>query len=108
MLLKPRITMLLAIGFGLLAATGVYRLLLRYDDMVEAKEVLTKPVVVAARDIPFGTELAAADLSIATWPVEIAPREHYAQVDSLIGRINRSPLSSWNSGFSFRRRSQTM
>jgi pilus assembly protein CpaB len=94
MLLKPRITMLLAIGFGLLAATGVYRLLLRYDDMVEAKEVLTQPVVVAARDIPFGTELAAADLTVASWPVEIAPREHYAQIDSLVGRINRTPLTA--------------
>src|SRR6188474_931542 len=92
MLQKPRITLLLAAGFGLLAATGVYRFLLRYDDMVEAREVMTQPVVVAARDIPFGTELAASDLSIATWPVEIAPREHFAGVDSLIGRINRAPL----------------
>jgi len=92
MLLKPRITLLLAAGFGLLAATGVYRFLLRYDDMVEAQEVMTQPVVVAARDIPFGTELAASDLSIASWPVEIAPREHFAGVDSLIGRINRAPL----------------
>jgi pilus assembly protein CpaB len=89
---KPRVTFLLAIGFGLLAATGVYRLLLRYDDMVEAREVQTQPVVVATRDLPFGTEIQAADLTVTEWPIEIVPREHVGAVDSLIGRINRVPL----------------
>lgn len=89
---KPRITILLAIGFGLLASTAIYRYLLRYDDMVEAQEIVVRPVVVAARDVPFGTELVAEDLALARWPVEIVPREHFSVVDSVIGRINRTPL----------------
>ena len=89
---KARITILLAIGFGLLASTAIYRYLLRYDDMVEAREIMTAPVVVAARDVPFATELVAADLALSSWPVELAPKEHFAAVDSVLGRVNKSPL----------------
>jgi pilus assembly protein CpaB len=89
---KPRITILLAICFGLLASAAIYRYLLRYDDMVEAQEIVTRPVVVAARDVPFGSELSPDDLSLTHWPAEIAPKAHFTVVDSVIGRINRSPL----------------
>lgn len=92
MLGKARITLLVAVGCGLLAATAIYRYLLRYDDMVEAQEVVTTPVVVAARDVAFGQELGADDLALARWPVEIAPKEHFAALDSVVGRVNRVPL----------------
>ncbi len=92
MLGKARITILLAVGFGLLASTAIYRYLLRYDDMVEAKEVMTSPVVVAARDIPFGTELTPGDAALSRFPVELAPKEHFTSVDSVVGRVNKSPL----------------
>jgi pilus assembly protein CpaB len=89
---KARTTILLAIGLGLLASTAIYRYLLRYDDMVEAREVMTTPIVIAARDVPFGTELTPADLALSSWPVELAPKEHFAAVDSVLGRVNKSPL----------------
>ena len=92
MLAKARYIVLLAVLFGILASYSVYRYLLRYDTMVEAKEIVTEPVLVADRELTAGQEISADDLKLSEWPVEIVPPEHFTSIDEVVGRISRYPL----------------
>jgi pilus assembly protein CpaB len=92
MLAKARYVILLAIVFGLLASYSVYRYLLRYDAMVEAKELVTAELVVAARDVEGGREIGEEDVQVVTWPVELVPQSHFAAKADVVGRVCRHPV----------------
>lgn len=47
----------------------------------------TEPVVVLTRDVPAGTELTPADLTVADLPPEAAPAGAWAQVDGPLGGV---------------------
>ena len=92
MLAKARYVVLLAVLFGALASYSVYRYLLRYDEMVEAKEIVTEPVVVAERGVASGQAITAEDVRLAEWPLEIVPTEHFVSVEEVVGRVSRQSL----------------
>ncbi|MGD8395430.1 MAG: Flp pilus assembly protein CpaB [Candidatus Eiseniibacteriota bacterium] len=92
MLAKARYVILLAIVFGLLASYSVYRYLLRYDAMVEAKEIVTSDVVVAAHDVEGGRKLGEEDVEVVAWPIELVPQNHFASAEEVVGRVSRHPV----------------
>jgi pilus assembly protein CpaB len=54
----------------------------------------TLPVVVAARDLPAGHRLAAADLRVARWPAALRPGGVLSRAAPLVGRRTAGPLQA--------------
>jgi pilus assembly protein CpaB len=53
---------------------------------------ITQDVIVAARDVALGTLLEQSDLTIASVPVELVPRDRLTAIEQGIGRIVKSDL----------------
>lgn len=77
------VALILAGGAAFLA----YRWVLSQEARNIALQVQTAPVVVAARPIPFSKPLEEADMKIANWPKDSVPREHFAELAPLVGKI---------------------
>jgi pilus assembly protein CpaB len=60
----------------------------RYIQNVPAKEVRlpTTPVVVAATNLPLGTELRRDDLRVIAWPADAVPEGGFKDPQELVGR----------------------
>jgi len=68
------------------ATFGAYRLL---DAKSNAAKAVTRPVVLAAADIPEGTLIDRVALTSAVWPVNMIPAGAYSSIDSVAGRVAR-------------------
>jgi pilus assembly protein CpaB len=75
-----------AIVTALAATFAVYRVL---QQTREAHKVPTRPVVVAARDVPEGERLDRLTLSVSQWPEGTIPAGAFSSPDSLVGRVTR-------------------
>ena len=75
-----------AIAVAAAATFGVYQVL---EDAKKDGIVATQPVVTVARDLPEGTQIALADLTVGEWPVPTVPAGAFAAPDSLVGRVTR-------------------
>jgi pilus assembly protein CpaB len=75
-----------AIGIAALATFGVYRVL---ENTKASSRIATRPLVVAAKNLPEGTAIDRTALSVREWPVATVPAGAYASVDSLVGRVTR-------------------
>ena len=75
-----------AIGIAALATFGVYRVL---ENTKASSRIATRPLVVAAKNIPEGTAIDRTAISVREWPVATIPAGAYASADSLIGRVTR-------------------
>jgi pilus assembly protein CpaB len=53
---------------------------------VQTVAVPTRPVVVAAADVPLGTELRGEDLRVIEWPAGAAPEGSFSSPSELLGR----------------------
>jgi len=69
-----------------LATFGVYRFLLANS---APAQLVTRPVVVANKDIPEGASVDRESLSLVSWPVASVPVGAYVSVDSVVGRVTR-------------------
>ncbi|MFH0778660.1 MAG: Flp pilus assembly protein CpaB [Candidatus Eisenbacteria bacterium] len=90
---RIRVVVVLAVVFGLLASVSIYRYLAKYDKIIREKRVATQPVVVASRELGFGTLLDVSNMEVADWPLEIVPAGAISSADGLIGRIVTTPLA---------------
>jgi pilus assembly protein CpaB len=75
-----------AVGIAALATFGVYRVL---ENTKASSRIATRPLVVAAKNIPEGTAIDRTSLSVREWPVATVPAGAFASTDSLIGRVTR-------------------
>jgi pilus assembly protein CpaB len=75
-----------AVGIAALATFGVYRVL---ENTKASSRIATRPLVVAAKNIPEGTAIDRTSLSVREWPVATVPAGAFASADSLIGRVTR-------------------
>jgi pilus assembly protein CpaB len=82
--LRIFIVLAVAIGLGGTFAVATYR----YIQNVPAKEVRlpTTPVVVAATNLPLGTELRRDDLRVIAWPADAVPQGAFKDPQELVGR----------------------
>ena len=52
----------------------------------------TEPVVIAVRDIPAGSVVPSSALGVVEWPQGTAPAQVYDRVESVTGRVARTPI----------------
>ncbi len=89
---RIRVVVILAVVFGLLAAVAIYRYLAQYDKMIREKKIAEQPVVVAIKDLPFGSVLDETNVEAVGWPVEIVPAGASTSPQDLYGRVVKSPV----------------
>jgi pilus assembly protein CpaB len=89
---RIRVVVILAVVFGLLAAVAIYRYLAQYDRMIREKKIAEQPVVVAIKDLPFGSVLDETNVEAVGWPVEIVPAGASSSPQDLYGRVVKSPV----------------
>jgi pilus assembly protein CpaB len=75
-----------AVAIAALATFGVYRVL---ENTKASSRIATRPLVVAAKNLPEGTASDRTALSVREWPVATIPAGAFASADSLIGRVTR-------------------
>jgi pilus assembly protein CpaB len=68
------------------ATFGVYRVL---EANKQRNRIVTRPVVVAARDVADGAALTRRDLREDQWPLQTVPAGAFTSVDSLVNRVTR-------------------
>jgi pilus assembly protein CpaB len=76
------------LAVSLVAAIGSALLLTRYMDRRTAEaHVPTRPVVVAAMDLPVGAELRTENLAVADWPEASVPDGAFQEPKDLEGKV---------------------
>jgi pilus assembly protein CpaB len=78
-----------AVFIAAMATYGVYRVL---QAAKMSSRVATKPVVVAAKDIPAGAALDKQALEVKQWPAVAVPKEAFASLEAAVGRVARVPV----------------
>lgn len=74
---------------GLIAAAGIWQYLTSTQETVR-KLTVTRPVVVASKEIPAGTQLTEEYLTVKQLPAQTVPKDYPASVESIKGRVVRS------------------
>jgi pilus assembly protein CpaB len=72
-----------------MATYGVFRVL---QAAKMSARVATKPVVVAAKDIPAGAALDKQSLEVKQWPAVAVPKDAMGSLDAAVGRVARVPV----------------
>jgi pilus assembly protein CpaB len=90
------IALVLAVGFGLMAVVLANRWMAARsapEQVVQKEELPVVKVVVAARELPIGTPLSAANLTLAEWPKSLVPKGAFHDLAAVENRIavNRVP-----------------
>ncbi|HET6350263.1 MAG TPA: Flp pilus assembly protein CpaB [Candidatus Krumholzibacteria bacterium] len=80
--------LVLALVLASLAASGVY-LYLKGTPAAEAQAPETVPVVVASKDLTFGTTLKEEHLRVVEFPKESVPNGSYSAVDSVLNQTTK-------------------
>ena len=78
-----------AVFIAAMATYGVFRVL---QAAKTSARVATKPVVVAAKDIPAGALLEKASLELREWPAVAIPSEAIGSLTAVEGRVTRVPV----------------
>jgi pilus assembly protein CpaB len=85
---RSGVRLLAFFGVSLVAAIASALLLTRYMDRRTAQaRVPTKPVVVAAADLPVGAELRAENLVVVDWPLTSVPEGIFQDPKELDGKV---------------------
>jgi pilus assembly protein CpaB len=69
-----------------LATFGIYRVL---QASKAQNRVITRPVVIAFKDVSEGKAIDRASVTVAEWPINTIPAGAYASVDSVVNRVTR-------------------
>lgn len=85
--------LILAIVLGLAAAAVVF-LYLNQQSASNVTMRATRPVVVAATDLKFGTKLEANELKVVNYPKDSVPANAYSSIDSVKGQTTKIFLAS--------------
>lgn len=78
-----------AVFIAAMATYGVYRVL---QAAKMSARVATKPVVVAAKDIPAGAALDNQSLEVKQWPAVAVPKDAFGSLEAAAGRVARVPV----------------
>ena len=78
-----------AVFIAAMATYGVFRVL---QAAKMSARVATKPVVVAAKDIPAGAALDKQSLEVKQWPAVAVPKDAMGSLDAAVGRVARVPV----------------
>jgi len=90
---RIRVVVILAVVFGLLASVAIYRYLAQYDKVIRERKIATQPVVVATKELPFGSVLSGENIQTVNWPNEIVPTGAISSTQELFGRVVRTPVA---------------
>ncbi|RJX34831.1 MAG: Flp pilus assembly protein CpaB [Desulfarculus sp.] len=88
----PLIFLVLSVLLAGLAAWGAHRWMSAQASLDKRPLLQQAPVVVAARVLPAGHKLQAADLAVQQWPVANLPEGRFAQRERMAGRVLKGPL----------------
>jgi pilus assembly protein CpaB len=69
-----------------LATFGIYRVL---QASKAQNRVITRPVVIAFKDVAEGKAIDRASVTVAEWPINTIPAGAFASVDSVVNRVTR-------------------
>ena len=69
-----------------LATFGIYRVL---QASKAENRIVTRPVVIAAKDVGEGKSIDREAVTVAEWPINTIPAGAYASIDSVAGRVTR-------------------
>ena len=84
---RTLVVLLLALLSGSVAAFSVVRYLeARPTPLMANTTTTTRPVVVAARQVPLGTTLSEADVQVIQWPANALPQGISSAVSEVLGR----------------------
>ena len=78
-----------AVFIAAMATYGVFRVL---QAAKMSARVATRPVVVAAKEIPAGAALEKAALEIKQWPSVAIPKDAMTSLEAAVGRVARVPV----------------
>jgi pilus assembly protein CpaB len=78
-----------AVFVAALATYGVFRVL---QAAKTSAHVTTRPVVVAAKDIPAGASLEKQALEVRQWPVVAVPKDAISSLEAATNRVARVPV----------------
>ena len=95
--LSEDLTSLFAIAASGAVTAGITAVLLLQEPAqgatLVARRLETVPAVIAARDLPVGTTLTAADVKVVDWPRSAAPPTDFAWIpEQVIGLTVARPL----------------
>jgi len=80
------LVLLLALTAGGALAFGTYNYVSSSSQGSTASAIASKPVVVAASDLPLGSELTADDIKVIDWPASAVPAEAISDPKEVVGR----------------------
>lgn len=89
---KSSATTLVALIIGIGAAVFAGSWMKTRLEAAAAAQAGTTPVVVAARDIPFGERIEADAVRTVAWPNGSLPEESFSDVNDVVGRYTNQPL----------------
>ena len=78
------LVLVLALTAGGAFAFGTYRYIQQVP--AQGEGIATKPVIVAAVNLPLGAELRPEDLRIVEWPAKAVPAAAFGSADQVVGR----------------------
>ena len=80
------LVLLLALTAGGALAFGTYNYVSNTSSSSPAAAIPSKPVVIAASDLPLGSELTADDVKVIEWPASSVPAEAISDPKEVVGR----------------------
>jgi len=81
--------LILAFALAVTTGGGIYLYLKGVDATREPVELNTVPVVVASKDLNFGTKLTSDHLRVARYPRESIPAGAFASIDSVLSKTSK-------------------
>ncbi len=75
-----------AIVTAALATFGIYRVL---QASKAQNRVITRPVVIAFKDVSEGKAIDRASVTVAEWPINTVPAGAFSSIDSVVNRVTR-------------------
>jgi pilus assembly protein CpaB len=78
-----------SVGLAVVCAYGLYEFLRNVSPAEAAQLPPTVPVVVATRDLTFGTVLEKEHLKVVEYPEASVPKGAYSEIDSVMAQSNR-------------------
>ena len=90
--MRPNVVLVIGLVASAMTALLVYRALQGPGQPAApraqaAPAIETRPVVVAARDVPFGSTLEETHLKTVDWPATALPANAFASRETLVGRV---------------------
>src|SRR6266545_5665769 len=81
---KTSVMLMVALTLGIVTAWAGLNIVRQHKP--SADNVKTVKLLVAKHDLDPGAELEAADIDIAVWPAETAPKNAFKEVKDVVGR----------------------